>query len=200
MRPDIQRQVDEESADEHEKCQARRTRVLAHPDIAARLCLPPFELTKPEYWNGYIPPQYHMGKPNNSPVRKQLLDICWAVQKREENPGEDRPPVAPEYITTKQLTMLHICLEEYGITDRGEKLLYLTGEIDREVESSKELHKDEASRLIDKLTQLVKLEMERNDEAETTAEVPAVDSEPGHHGDAGGTGPTDWGEDGEPPY
>jgi hypothetical protein len=207
LRPDIHLQVEEESTEERTKCQDRRARVLAHPDLAALLCEPPFSLANPMFWSGYIPPQYHMQKPNNSPIRKQLIMICQLVAKREEEQANPAP-IAPEFITEKQLALLHICLNEYlGEIDketgvlaspaRDEKLMFLSAETDREITTSKELHKDEASRLIDKLTQLVKLEQRTEDEAEPEPKIPPVEStpEPGS-----GPDPTGWGDDTEPPY
>lgn len=75
------------------RCAARRARVLAHPDIARRLCNPPMNYPAPEYWTGYIPPaRIDSGqgeKPNTSPIRQQLLDIVYAVAEREaERDGE----------------------------------------------------------------------------------------------------------------
>jgi len=69
------------------ECAARRARVLAHPDIAARLCDPPMRYTRPEVWTGFIPPNeiptISGWKRNESPIRKQLIAICKAVETRE---------------------------------------------------------------------------------------------------------------------
>lgn len=59
---------------------------------------------------------------------------------------------APAAITPKQLTALNAALStDLGLTDREDKLAYLSGELGREIGSSKEVTKDEATRLIDKL-------------------------------------------------
>lgn len=45
------------AAETHRRTQARRARVLAHPDLAARLCEPPLSYARPDQWNGYVPPR-----------------------------------------------------------------------------------------------------------------------------------------------
>jgi len=42
--------------DGHRANQQRRAAVLAQPDLAAELTRPPLNFTRPEHWNGYIPP------------------------------------------------------------------------------------------------------------------------------------------------
>lgn len=70
---------------ERDRCKARRARVLAHPDIAARLCDPPMRYPTPEMWTGYIPgPTRGEDRPNYSPIRRQLLAIVQAVHEREQ--------------------------------------------------------------------------------------------------------------------
>lgn len=71
-----------------EKCAERRARVLAHPDIAKRLCDLPMRYPSPEFWTGYIPgPTRGDDRPNNSPIRRQLLSIVQAVYEREQERG-----------------------------------------------------------------------------------------------------------------
>lgn len=154
MRPDIQRQVEEESAEERAKCQERRARVLAHPDIAAELLKPPFSASNPLFWSGYIPPAYHQGHHNDSPIRKQLIAICNMVAERE---GDTTRNVAnePRMITDPQLTKLHICLEECGYIERDEKLYFLSSFTQRPIDSSKKLTLQEAGRIITKLSEIV---------------------------------------------
>jgi len=93
-------------------CQTRRARVLAHPDIAARLTWPPLDFTDPRKWNGYVPPAtgpYGEARPdptsrtgwddsgvdeapNDSPRRAALMDILRAVVDRENTvPGSTEP-------------------------------------------------------------------------------------------------------------
>lgn len=162
MRPDIRRQYSEETAEETAQAMSRRERVLKFPDLAELLCRPPLNLTNPLFWSGYIPPRYHQGAPNDSPVRKQLVAICNMVAEREAQLAAGEPPVAPEPITDDQLTKLHACLGDYGISDRNEKLLFLSAEVGRTIASSKEIHKAEAILLIDKIETLIRLEDEHN--------------------------------------
>lgn len=54
-------------------------------------------------------------------------------------------------VTPSQLKMLHALFNGAGISDRAERLAYVTQQIGREVGSSNELSRDEASRVIDAL-------------------------------------------------
>ncbi len=72
---------------------------------------------------------------------------------------EESPPAEPrqepaeteaEPITPKQLTALNAALsQDLGFTDREDKLAYLSGELGREIGSSKDVTKAEAMRLLD---------------------------------------------------
>jgi len=90
--------------------QARRERVLRHPDLARRLTEPPLGYSRPEQWNGYVPPAeiqdevpegLHSSaldggfpnqhgkrsggtRPNMSPRRAALVDICAEALRREQ--------------------------------------------------------------------------------------------------------------------
>lgn len=67
----------------------RRTRVLKHPDLAALLCQPPLPWTSPEHWNGFVPPRFLPSdasgnvRPNDSPERAVLVEICTEAARRE---------------------------------------------------------------------------------------------------------------------
>jgi hypothetical protein len=61
----------------------RRTRVLSHPDLAARLTERPICHEKPDRWNGYVPPAMWREEQNNSPVRAALVNICAEALQRE---------------------------------------------------------------------------------------------------------------------
>jgi hypothetical protein len=65
-------------------CQAERERVLRHPDIAKRLCDPPLRYSRPEVWNGFVPPETWQGRHNDAPQRAQLLEIITAAVKADE--------------------------------------------------------------------------------------------------------------------
>ena len=86
--------------------QARRDRVLRHPDLAARLREPPLSFPDPGMWDGFVPPaecqdetpeavHSTAGVPNakgrrtgpreqnDSPRRLALVDICAEAMRRE---------------------------------------------------------------------------------------------------------------------
>lgn len=89
--------------------QARRERVLRHPDLAKRLTEPPLSYDRPEQWNGFVPPAEFQDempeglhssaldggypnqhgkrtggtRPNRSPRRSALVAICAEALKRE---------------------------------------------------------------------------------------------------------------------
>lgn len=75
---------------------ARRARVLAQPDLARLLCEPPLSMPTPEMWTGYIPPaevpqlgEFRPYKPNTSPIRRQLIEVCNLVAEREAAHAEE---------------------------------------------------------------------------------------------------------------
>jgi hypothetical protein len=92
--------------------QARRARVLAHPDLAERLTEPPLGLRDPVQWSGWIPPRTmpeqacaacrsarsdprrcrdpHRAPLNQSPIRRQLVSIASEALARVE-PSRTRP-------------------------------------------------------------------------------------------------------------
>jgi hypothetical protein len=61
----------------------RRALVLRHPDLAQRLTQQPLNFTKPEHWNGAIPPETWREMPNDSPLRPALLELVAEAQQRE---------------------------------------------------------------------------------------------------------------------
>lgn len=72
-------------------------------------------------------------------------------------PGEDDDEGAPptvEMVTRSQLTKLHATLNDFGVTERADKLQMVGLLARRELESSSELTKDEASAVIDVLDRL----------------------------------------------
>lgn len=77
---------------EANKARERRARVLAHPDLAGRLCDPPMRLSSPEVWTGHVPPArvdiLGSSRPNNSPNRRQIIEVLRAVAEREQEAGE----------------------------------------------------------------------------------------------------------------
>jgi hypothetical protein len=85
---------------------ARRDRVLAHPDLAARL-VDALGITDPVRWSGWIPPKTlpedvcnecragacgsraHLARTNRTYQRRQLVDIAAEALRRETQPALD---------------------------------------------------------------------------------------------------------------
>lgn len=61
----------------------RRARVLAHPDLAARL-VSRLGFERPDQWNGYVPPRLGQNDElNTSPRRTVLIEIAAEALERE---------------------------------------------------------------------------------------------------------------------
>lgn len=60
-----------------------RSRVLAHPELAKRLCDPPLSYSRPEVWTGYVPAETWQGHKNTSTRRTQLLGIIAELEGLE---------------------------------------------------------------------------------------------------------------------
>ena len=71
------------------------------------------------------------------------------------DPEPSTPTIDPRDVpaTRPQVQKLNILLQEAGITDRDDKLAYLSGNVGRGLDSSKDLTKAEANTLIDMLEQ-----------------------------------------------
>lgn len=88
------RTIREVDANAHALNAQRRALVLAHPDAAKQLCERPLSLTAPDHWNGYLPPRYlpeaanGTSRPNDSPVRAQLLRILHAAAEAADAQGK----------------------------------------------------------------------------------------------------------------
>lgn len=63
----------------------------------------------------------------------------------------DAEVVDPNAVTEAQIKKMAVCFREQGITERTDRLEYIAATVGREVESSKQLTKDEASQVIDML-------------------------------------------------
>ena len=79
------------------------------------------------------------------------------VKRRAPEPVEPELPEPvvepePEPATRTQVTRLNIAMKELGIEDRESKLAWLSSHIGRRIESSNDLTRDEASRVIDTIT------------------------------------------------
>ena len=66
-------------------------------------------------------------------------------------PETDAEATSPEPITDAQMKKLHATFNELGITERDQRMAYTIDVIGRDIESSKDLTRDEASRVIDRL-------------------------------------------------
>ena len=69
------------------EAEARKKRqkaaVLAHPDLAERLTMPPLSYAKPDQWNGGVPAETFNGGNNDSPRRAALAGIVEEALSRE---------------------------------------------------------------------------------------------------------------------
>jgi hypothetical protein len=63
---------------------ANRKAVLAHPDLAERLTRPLLGYSKPEQWNGFVPPEQFGQQINDSPRRAALVAILDEAFARDE--------------------------------------------------------------------------------------------------------------------
>lgn len=72
----------------------------------------------------------------------------------EPSAGPEPKPEAPDGITPKQQQMMQASFRDKGFKDRDDRLAYVRKVLDMVVESSKDLTKDQASRVIDALQQL----------------------------------------------
>jgi hypothetical protein len=71
------------------ECQERRARLLAHPDLARRLCGPPWNFKRPEQWTGFVPPATYGAQVNSSPFRAALVELLTDLEAREREQAED---------------------------------------------------------------------------------------------------------------
>lgn len=71
------------------ECQARRELVLRHPEIATRLTQPPLRYSRPEVWNGWVPPFMWGEQINNSPRRAALIVIVAEAEKASKDGDPD---------------------------------------------------------------------------------------------------------------
>jgi hypothetical protein len=73
------------------------------------------------------------------------------TEDTQDRPSAAEPSENPDGITKAQLTKLHVLLNEGGMPDRISRLAYVSDTLDRPVESSKDLSKAEAHRVIERL-------------------------------------------------
>lgn len=106
-----------QAADARDASADRAKRVLAHPDLVARMKKPPLSMKEPDRWSGWIPPRtdpeqtcggcrhggtcattQHRALINDSAFRKALVDIAAEALRRDTQPALDEiaPPAAIE--------------------------------------------------------------------------------------------------------
>lgn len=135
------------------KCQAEICRVIA-PDVLTGIAATSVEEVELDDLGEQAPAEAPKAKRTITRKQQPAPELPAAVHDapapEEEAP---EPEVAPEReepgITTAQLTKLNIILQEQGLSDRDDKLNYLSTYLGRSIESSKDLTKAEAHRLID---------------------------------------------------
>lgn len=113
-------------------------------------------------------------------VSRRRLEPAPSVEEPalpDERPAESAAADTGEQVTPAQLRKLHAAMSDHNITAREDRLEYVSNVLDRRVESSNDLTKAEASRVIEAL------------EAAPGTEEPAVVEEPpadpwgGHNGE-----------------
>ena len=108
------------------------------------------------------PPQSPADQNRNQPPRQrqghdptahsqESLDLSGPATEDTTTDTEPEPQPEPPRITKPQLTKLHILLQAAGLGDRDTGLAWLTALTGRDITSSKDLYRDEATRAIDTL-------------------------------------------------
>jgi len=82
--PDQRRALAVAASEASQRAHNRFVRVRAYPDLAERLRVS-MGYVRFDQWNGFVPPARDPdGRPNNSPVRLELVAILRAVADREQ--------------------------------------------------------------------------------------------------------------------
>jgi hypothetical protein len=91
-----------------------------------------------------------------TPPRRSGTDEFHPDTTSNPDPTSDAAPPAgdTDAVTPGQMRMLHALLNEYGLGDRETALAWIGLQIGREIDTSKALSKDEASRVIGALNAL----------------------------------------------
>lgn len=134
------------------KCQAEICRVIA-PDVLTGIAATSVEEVELDDLGETAAPAAAEPAVKRTITRKQqpapaLPAAVHEAPATEPEPDEPSEP-GPDPITTAQLTKLNIVLQEQGLSERGDKLQYLSTYLERPIESSRDLTKAEARRLID---------------------------------------------------
>lgn len=135
------------------KCQAEICRVIA-PDVLTGIAATSVEEVELDDL-GETTTATEAPKAKRTVTRKQqpapaLPAAVHEAPEPEPEPEQAEPETAEfESITTAQLTKLNIILQENGLSDREDKINYLSSYLERPIASSKDLTKAEARRIID---------------------------------------------------
>lgn len=137
-----------------EKCKAEAAKLVAPDALAGMASVEEIELGELEYAPlEQIPTE--PAKPKATRQRKPVEplpvpDVALEVPEDADEPDDAEPAAEVEPgITAAQLTKLNIVLQQQGLTERADKLAYLSTYLERPIASSKDLTKAEAHRLID---------------------------------------------------
>ena len=105
----------------------------------------------------YTPDEMPAEQPASAPRQTGLNAIRAALgveqPERSEPVDVTDAEVLPDLITDAQLKAIMAAFGEVGLRDRALRLAYCRKVIGRDIESSKDLTKDEASRVLDALNQ-----------------------------------------------
>jgi hypothetical protein len=96
---------------------------------------------------------YSVEEMQSEPIRVESERVDTAPRRRAADVLDNPPttePVVP-LITPQQLKKLHAMFGEKALTNRDEALAWMSNVLDRDITTSKELTRDEASRLFAEL-------------------------------------------------
>lgn len=78
----IAQQIQAEMTETRARIARNRDLILGHPDLAEHLTRPPLGYTRPDQWNGFIPPELFDGARNDSPRRAALVELLTEAEAR----------------------------------------------------------------------------------------------------------------------
>ena len=115
----------------------------------------PVERTTTDTVDSTPTPTRRMSRKKAEPSQEDLEALRRKLEQPSdiEDAEEVEEPETGEAITPAQMKMLHASFNEANIADRDTRLNYCRNLIDRDIDSSKDLTKAEASRIIDALVQ-----------------------------------------------
>lgn len=123
----------------------------------------------------YTPDEMYDLRPDEQSVEQSgrgrldaAIDKVETAIVHDEQPADEPEDFTPDAITAKQITALNAAASDLGLT-RDQKIAGIVATVGREVESSKDLTKDEATRCIRSLNAALR---EREGDAVVNAELP----------------------------